>query len=345
METVVVESKALSTVAEREGLPAERAKPLLVAFQPFFAAAQAAVEASALIVVTDPTQVSEIKQARDARLGLRKIRVEVENTRKAMKEDSLRAGKAIDGMANVLKYLIEPAESRLEEMEKIAERMEAERKAALKAEREKMLAPFVSDLSGYNLADMKPDDFVSLLAGVKHAAEARAEAARKAEAERIAAEAARIADEKRIRDENERLRAEAVEREKAARLEREKMEAAAAAERAKARAVQEQAEAAARAEKAEAEKKIAAERAAREKLEREAAERKRAEEKAAAEEAERQRRAASAPDREKLAAIANAVRALHVPAMSNPCANVVAGEVRSKIEAFARWIESKAETL
>jgi hypothetical protein len=53
--------------------------------------------------------------------------------RKSLKEESLKRGKAIDGYANVLKYLCEPIEDKLFEIEQYAERKEAARVAALAA--------------------------------------------------------------------------------------------------------------------------------------------------------------------------------------------------------------------
>lgn len=335
----------LAVVVSETGLQGPNAESLLLAFRPFFGKAQALVEAAAAINVTDATQVTEMKNARASRLALRAVRVEVEAARKTMKEDSLRTGRAIDGMANVLKFLIEPAENRLEEMEKFAERKEAERKAALKSGREDLLRPFGIDTSAYMLGEMKQETFAELLNATRVAHEAKVAAAQKAEVERIAAEAARTAEEKRVRDENERLRQEAVAAEAARKAEREKLEAEARKEREKAEAERRAAEAKAAAERAAADKKLAEERAAREKLEREAAERLRVAEQAKADEAERARKAAAAPDKAKLIAFAAEVRNLVPPVMSSPASVPVRQLVVDKVASFAAWIEAQAASL
>src|SRR5512137_1422764 len=58
------------------------------------------------IVVTDVAQTAEMKMARAGRLFLKEKRVGIEKTRKALKESSLRKGKAIDALAKYLTGLI-----------------------------------------------------------------------------------------------------------------------------------------------------------------------------------------------------------------------------------------------
>lgn len=335
----------LAVVVSETGLQGPNAESLLLAFRPFFGKAQALVEAAAAINVTDATQVTEMKNARASRLALRAVRVEVEAARKTMKEDSLRTGRAIDGMANVLKFLIEPAENRLEEMEKFAERKEAERKAALKSGREDLLRPFGIDTSAYMLGEMKQETFAELLNATRVAHEAKVAAAQKAEVERIAAEAARTAEEKRVRDENERLRQEAVAAEAARKAEREKLEAEARKEREKAEAERRAAEAKAAAERAAADKKLAEERAAREKLERDAAAARAKEEAARKAQIAAEKKAARAPDKDKFLAVAAAVRGITIPAVSSLEAVAVRETIVQKTEAFAAWIETQANAL
>jgi len=281
------------------------------------------------VVVTDPTQVTEIKKSRELRLKIRAVRVAAEKTRKELKEDSLRTGKAIDGMNNVLLYLIDPIEKRLGEQETIAERMEQERKDNLRREREALLLPLGVDPSFYKLGDMPEATFKELLASITVAKEQREAAARKAEEDRIAAEKARQAEEARMRAENERLRKEAQER-----------EAAAAAERKKLADEQAKKDAAARAEREKLEAQARKEREAREKLERENAEREAAEKKRQQDEAKAQRKAARAPDKAKLLAVAQAVRAIQVPEVKSPEAARTARIVANTLETAASAIES-----
>lgn len=356
VEATRVESTNLVRMVEQSGLEVESASTLLAAFQPIFdQAEQLRVQANA-INVTDATQVTEIKQARALRLQLKEARVKSEHVRKTLKEESLRKGKAIDGIANVIKFLIEPLEERLLQQEQFAERKEAERKAALKSSREELLRPFNVDTSFYQLGEMPEQTFAQLLDSTRLAHDARIEAARKAEAERIAKQQAEKADRARIRAENDRLKKEAEAREAAAIEERRKNEKAVAAAAAKARREREAIEAKAKAEREAAEASAAEERgrleavaakerAAREKLEAQARAAKQAEERRVAAEAAARKRAELAPDKEKLVAFAASLRALAVPVVTSPAAVKLAEEIRGEVEHVAAWVAKSAGEL
>jgi colicin import membrane protein len=386
------ENDQIMAVAVQSGLEIESAKSLQAAFAPWFAQAEEWRKKVETINITDASQVREMKLARETRLALREIRINAEHTRKKLKEDSVRKGKAIDGVANVLKFLIEPLEERLLVQEQFAERQEAARKAKLKMDREEQLKPFGVDTSFYALGDMPAEVFATLLAGSKAAHEEKLASARRAEEERLAKLKAEAEERERIRLENERLKKEAEEREAAQRLERARLERAkqeaeerarqereaaaarlaeekrraeeaAAAERKRVLAEREAAEAKAKAEReklaaenarrlAEEQKKAAAaaevarkEREAREKAESEARAAREAEQKRLADEAEAKRRAAAAPDREKLAALAAAVRALEMPELATLAGVTLVAEIAAQREKFAFWIKKKGAAL
>ena len=67
----------------------------------------------------------EPAKARALRLALKNIRTASERTRKELKEDSLRRGKAIDGIHAVLEYALVPIEQAMDAIEK-AEREKRE---------------------------------------------------------------------------------------------------------------------------------------------------------------------------------------------------------------------------
>lgn len=355
--------KSLAAIAEKSGLPSAIAESLVTTFVPLAEKAARIIAGAESIVVTDATQVSEMKASRTARLALREVRVDIDKARKALKEESLRRGQAIDAVAGDLRERIEPVELRLEEQEKFAERAEAARKAQLKASRETLLAPFKIDTTFYNLAEMPEATFSELLDSTRTAHEARIAAAKKAEEDRIAAEVARKAEEERIRIENAKLAAEKAEADRllaetreAARkealaaqaradAERQKVEAEKRAAEAKARAEREAAEARERREREDAERKLREERAHREKLEREAAEAKAKAEAKAREEEQARKKAARAPDKVKITAVATALRGLALPEVSSPEAVDCVGNIRAKLEQFAKWVEAQAATL
>lgn len=162
------------------------------------------------------------RKARSLRLKISKIRTKTENTRKEQKEEYLRAGKAIDGVSNILKWAVIDKEKKLKEIEKHFEIMEAERLQAIQAERAEMLSEFCEDAGERDLASMDEDVWVAFLDIKKKAHFERIEAEKKAEAERIEKEKAEQEERERMRKENERLKKEAEERERLAKIEAEK---------------------------------------------------------------------------------------------------------------------------
>lgn len=212
----------LAVIIEQSGLEKTKSQVLLEKFTDYFNIASEWEAKAKAIVITDASQLSEMKQAREGRLFLVKKRTAIEATRKALKEDSLREGQTIDSIAKILKNLIEPIEKDLEEKELFAFRQEESRKETLRVERSAKLSQYVSDVSIYPLKDMSEQGFIELFEGVKQATENRIAAEKKAEEDRIAKEKAEAEERERIRVENIRLKAEAEERERAAIIERKK---------------------------------------------------------------------------------------------------------------------------
>ena len=312
------------------------------------------------------------KVAREVRLGLKRVRCEVERVRKTLKADSLARGKAIDGFANVLKYLCEPVEKKLEAVEQYAARQEAARIAALAQERAAALVEFNVDPTAYNLGIMDDDTFRLVLeAGRKRHADAieaaRAEEAARIErenADRLARERAE-ADAKAARVEAEKARKAQAAAEAKAKKEREDAEAKAREIEAKAQAEREAATKQAQAERAAADAKAAAERAkaeaalrvereARERAQAEAAEsarkeaaRVKAEQDAIAARAKAEReaaeRAARAPDRDKLLRYADVLCGVPIPAMATEQGQTVAAVVKGSVAALVMKIRGAAE--
>jgi len=129
----------LAVIVEKSGLDKTKAQVLLDNFSGYFQVASEWEKKAKTIIVTNAGQKVEMHMARVARLFLREKRISIEKTRKELKEQSLREGKAIDGIANILKALIVPIEEYLEKQEKFVEikaaeiaelaRVEMERKA------------------------------------------------------------------------------------------------------------------------------------------------------------------------------------------------------------------------
>lgn len=334
------QSTDLVRIVKESGLEQTKADYILQKFTNFFEIAADWERKSRAIVVTDISQVAEMKMAREGRLFLKQKRVEVENTRKELKEQSLREGKAIDGISNVLKSLIIPTEEYLEQQEKFAEIQEANRRAILKQTRVEELSQYEwQDTGLFDLGTLPDSLYDSLLMQAKKAYNDRIAEAQRIEDERIAKEKADREERERIKAENERLQREAEAREKAIQEERARVEA----ERKKM-------EEKARKEREEAEKKLAEEQAkarkeaeAREKAEKELQAKKEAEIRAQKEaEAEREakeiadKKAAAAPDKEKLLSF---IAALAMPDLSLKTSYGQATEkvIREKFEGFKEW--------
>ena len=174
----------LSIIVKESGLEKTKAQVLLDNFSDYFQVAAEWETRARTINVTDIKQVVDMQMAKVGRLFLREKRIAIEKTRKELKEQSLREGKAIDGIANVLKALIVPIEEHLEKQEKFIEIKQAEEAERLRIEEEEKVE-------------------------AERIAKEKAE-----EEERIAKEKAAEAERIRIKKENERLEKEAEAREK-----------------------------------------------------------------------------------------------------------------------------------
>ncbi len=200
-------------------------------FQNYFEiAAEWEIKAKA-IVVTDASQTTEMGMAKVARKMLSQKRIDIENARKELKEQSLREGKAIDGIANVLKALIVPIEEYLKKQENFIE-IKAEQEA--EARRIEIEIRIEEERIAKEKSEAEERERIRLEnENLKKEAEAKEKAlqeerrkveAEKAEAERKAkAEQDRLRKEAEAKLEEERQRIKKEQEEKA-KIEREKIE-------------------------------------------------------------------------------------------------------------------------
>jgi len=199
----------LVQVINESGLDKTKAQILLENFSNYFEIATEWENKAKALVVTSVEQKAEMKMAREGRLFLKEKRVNIEKTRKALKENALREGQAIDTVAKILTNLITPIEKDLEEKERFAEIQEANRRAAIRTTREAEIAPFSEFIPiGLDFSAMSEEDYKKILDGAKLQYDVKIEADRKAEEERVAREQAEAEERERIRLENERLRKE-----------------------------------------------------------------------------------------------------------------------------------------
>lgn len=272
----------LQVIVRESGLEPTKAQAILNVFQDTFRLAADWERKAKEIVVTDGSQVAAIALAREGRLLLREKRIGVENTRKELKEQSLREGKLIDGIANALKGVIVPVEEYLKRQENfVALKEEAERDERERVFQESEKKRLAKEAEDKRLEDERIREENEELKRVADEREAKLHARERermvenrkqnVEKERIrkegknavAAEKAKAEAAKKVDDEKRELerKAEAETREKAE-AERIRLEEKLASERLEARSKQ---------AKLELEKK----KLKREKLEREEAERER----------------------------------------------------------------------
>lgn len=218
-------SKELAIVDPKEfGIEEKQGKTIETSFAPKLIEREAFTEQYNTIIKQE-LNADTFKAARELRLKLVKVRTGIDAIHKTEKAFFLASGKYVDALKNKLNTPIEQMEEKLLEIEKYEEKLEAERKARLKSEREEKLFPFGTDTQFISLAEMTDEQFDGFLAKEKLAHETKLENERKAEEERIEAEkkaeaerleAARLEAERieAQRLENERLKKEAEAREK-----------------------------------------------------------------------------------------------------------------------------------
>jgi hypothetical protein len=158
-------------------------------------------------------------QAKEGRLLLKAKRIEIEKTRKSLKEQSLNEGRLIDGIAKTLTALVEPAEKHLELQERFVEIQEQKRKAELKAKRYELMLPYteVIDPETLNLGLITEEAFNGILNYAKTTLDAKVESDRVAKEEKESLEKALAEEKENLRLENERLKAEAIKQQNEAR--------------------------------------------------------------------------------------------------------------------------------
>lgn len=358
LEILPADAQKLELAVKESGLEGESATELVLKFQPLMAEAKKYADMVKGVTVTDISQTVEMKLARTARLALRDVRVRADKLKVKLKADSLRRGKAIDGVFHVIEYLIEPMEAKLLEMEQFEDRAKAATAQKLKTDREELLRPYSIDTSFYSLDVMPEESFARLLEDSRRAHQSKVD--------------------ERIRMDNERRESERLENLKIVRagrlhafakvncnpdnlwvpirpvesLSNEEFESALAfaqkgfeekKEKERKRQAEKDREAQAirdrlQSEKDEADKKAAG-------LQKQIDDRKKADEAADKKKKADAARTARAPDAAKLRAWANAIRDIPTPAMKTDEGASLALQTRSSVNALCKLIESEAAKL
>lgn len=200
---------AVSKAIEKFTVEPDTALALRNFFDPLEEQAEQWKEKAFAIVVTDEKDTERMDQARDARLAIRQVRLNVDKVHKKLKEDSLRKGQVLDTIKRVLTGFIEPIEEHLQLQEDFAKVKEKERVDALQLARLEELKPYRvegDNIDVLDLGNMADIVFQGVLNGVKSAHAQREQD--KADQERAKREKEE-ADQKerdRLKAENEKLK-------------------------------------------------------------------------------------------------------------------------------------------
>lgn len=284
----------LQVIVNESGLEKAKQDYILENFKDCESLAQEWEKKAKEIVVTDESQKDQMELAGIGRKELAKKRIAIEKSRVRMKEQCLKEGRAIDGVAKFLKELITPIEGYLKNQEKFVEIQEEKKKEEIRIEvearieKERLENERLDNLAidrksqareyrqfwtqdDYDFRGMSQDLFEIMMRDFKNkkiACEAKQEEIRK-ENEKLKQEAEekehqrRKEDEERLRKENEQRR---IQQEKE-RKEREAHEEELRKEREEARVKQQEIEEKARKEREEAEAKAKQEAEERARLE------------------------------------------------------------------------------
>jgi len=335
----------LVEIVKESGLEQSKSQVLLANFQNYFEIASEWENKAKMLTVTNESQKTEMKMAREGRLFLKEKRIAVEKTRKELKEQSLREGQTIDAIAKILKNLIEPIENHLEKQEKFIEIREAAIKAERKEKRIKILTVLQFDFTFVDILNMPDIQFDELVLKIENERDSKIAAEKKAEEDRLAKIETEKKENERIRIENEKLKKEAEEKEKQAKIEREEIEKEREIERKKQTEIlaKQKAEAKEKARiEAEKQAKIQAELKAKAEAEKKQREIIEAELKAK-EEAEK--KSANAPEKIKLLKFAEILDNISRPIMNTDEAKKIMSDVNGLILKVTNYIKEKSEKL
>lgn len=201
---------------ELQGIEKSKAEQIRATFEPM-AVMLEGFEAAFNSIITE-SQAETTKEvcakAKRLRIDIGRVRIETGKLKDREKAEYLRAGKAIQGVHNILVWAVTDKENKLKEIENHFEIIEKKRLEALQDERVSLLSEFVQDAHERDLSSMDNDVWDAYFSTKKREYLDRIAAEKKAESDRIAKEKAEAEERIRIKKENERLKAEAIDERK-----------------------------------------------------------------------------------------------------------------------------------
>ena len=192
------------------GLEVKEASVIEGAFKPVITELDGVMEIYQELITSDIT--NEIcERAGKLSTVLSKVNSSHDRVHKAQKAYFWAGGKFVDALKNKNKVVIDEMQLTLKSLKNHFANLEAEKVEKLNKERQLLCIDFVEneDMILSNLGGLSDDLWNNYFTGLKVSHNARIEAEKKAEEDRIEAEKAKIEEDKRIRAENERLEKEA----------------------------------------------------------------------------------------------------------------------------------------
>jgi hypothetical protein len=171
---------------ELQGIELSKAKQIKAVFDPMTEMLMKFEDDFNTIIEESKVEITKeiTAKAKRLRIDIGRVRIATEKTRKEQKEEYLRAGKAIDSVANIVKWVVTDKEEKLEKIEKHYEFLEQQRIEKLQTERAEELQQYV-DAVPSDLGTMKDDVWQAYIDTKKRQYEERIEAEKKAEVERL----------------------------------------------------------------------------------------------------------------------------------------------------------------
>lgn len=212
MDTVQKDDLLSNSITEF-GLELQTKKLLKDSFTSFFTQSEEWMRKGKALIVTDESQVDEMRDARTARLALKEIRVNADKKRKELKEDSINYGKAVQAVYNVIESRIKPIEDHLRKQEDFVKISEEKKKNELREKRNEEISPYYEFVPfGIDLGNITDTDYERLLNGAKLQSEEKKREQERIERERIEAEKEADAERERIMEEARQKQKELAER-------------------------------------------------------------------------------------------------------------------------------------
>ncbi len=149
-----------------------------------------------------------VKESKDLRLKLVKIRTGIAEIHKSQKDFFLQGGRFVDSWKNKETASVVLMEDRLKQIENHYINLEKKRIQSLQNERIALVSPYM-DVENVVLSDMEDDVFQAYLTAKKKSFKLQESMAKEAEELRLKIIADKEAEDKRIRKENEALKKEA----------------------------------------------------------------------------------------------------------------------------------------